>query len=340
MVRASAGLAIVAFCAAASVKTLCAGRYGPSQWFDLVVFGLTIGSIYALVGLGYTMVYGVLRMINFAHGDITMTGAYAGYFMFAACHGHGWLARHPVLVVGATLAVSMAVATGSALLVERVAYRPFGNARGFAPLICAVGASLFLEQTFRAFFGSQVKAYPDLPWGVPDLQFGGLHVPKIDVVVVAFAFVAMASLHLFVTRTRIGTTIRAVSEDPDAAGLMGIDARQIVVVCFALGGAMAGIAGVFYALVFHQVNFAMGFTLGVKAFGCAVLGGIGSVPGSLVGGVVIGILESVGPALLLDGMNVPAPYQLRDLVAFALLISVLVVRPQGLLGEPLSQRRT
>jgi branched-chain amino acid transport system permease protein len=332
-------LGVFAALAGAVVKTLVESRYSASQWFDLVVFGITIGSIYALVALGYTMVYGVLRMINFAHGDITMTGAFAGYFAIAACERTGLLQRAPIVAVGVTLVVSIIVATASALLVERIAYRPFGRTRNFAPLICAIGASFFLEQTFRAFFGSSVKSYPDLPWGAPVFEFGGLRVPKIDLMVVACALTAMTSLYILIHKTRIGTAIRAVSEDADAASLMGIDAERVVVLCFALGGAMAAIAGVFYALVFHQVHFFMGFMLGIKAFGSAVLGGIGNVLGAMLGGIALGIFESAGPPLLLDGIGVPAPYQLRDLLAFVLIILVLVLRPQGLLGERLPKLR-
>ena len=332
-------LGIALLLAVAATKTLMASRYSASQWFDLLVFGITLGSIYALVALGYTMIYGVLRMVNFAHGDIMMTGAFAGYFVFAAADRAGELQRQPVLVVAATLGVCMLVATTSALLVERVAYRPFGRTRSAAPLICAIGASFFLEQTFRAFFGSSVKSYPDLPWDAPVLTVGGLRVPKIDLVVVGCALAAMATLYFIVNKTRTGTAIRAVSEDADAASLMGIDVQRAVVLCFALAGATAGLAGVLYALVFHQVHFAMGFMLGIKAFGSAMVGGIGSVPGAMLGGLVLGVFESVGPSLLLDGIGVAAPYQLRDLIAFILLIAVLVFRPQGLLGERSPRRR-
>lgn len=324
---------------AAMAASLARSRLDLGQWLDLLVFGITIGCIYALVALGYTMVYGVLRLINFAHGDITMTGAFCGYFVMAASQRSGLLQQAPALAILATVGLAVLVATACALMVERVAYRPFGS-RGVAPLICAIGASIFLEQTFRAFFGSSVKAYPELPWGTAFVDVGALRIARINLVVIAGAVVAMTVLYLLVHRTRLGRAIRAVSEDPDTAVLMGVDVNRTIVLCFAIGGAMAGIAGVFHALVFHQVHYFMGFALGIKAFGSAVLGGIGNIVGAMAGGLSLGIFESVGPALLLDGLGVPAPYQLRELVAFALLMLVLFLRPRGLLGERLSTART
>ncbi len=322
-----------------TVGTLIKSRYGVAQWFDFVLFGLTIGSIYAQVALGYTMVYGVLRLINFAHGDIMMTGAFAGYFVANGFDRSGFLGAHPILTILITMAVSVVVSTTIALLVERIAYRPFRHVRGFAPLISAIGASFFLEQTFRGFFGSSVKSYPDIGWHQREFDFFGFMVPKIDVLVIGCAFLSMAVLYAVVNHTKMGTAIRAVSEDKEAAALMGIDVNKVVIFTFTLGGVMAGIAGVLYAFVFKQVYFFMGFTPGVKAFGAAVLGGIGNVPGAMVGGIFLGLFESVGPSLFLDGIGIPAPYQLRDLIAFTLLIMVLIFRPNGLFGERLAKER-
>lgn len=339
LARRALRMTLMTLLTVAIAASLVRSRLDIWQWLDLLLFGITIGSIYALVAMGYTMVYGVLRLINFAHGDITMTGAFSGYFVIAASEKSGLLQQAPVLAVMSTLCVAVLVATTCALLVERIAYRPF-QSRGIAPLICAIGASIFIEQTFRAFFGSSVKAYPDLPWGAAVLQLGALRVPKINLLVIACAIAAMSLLYLVVHNTRAGIAIRAVSEDPDAASLLGVDVDRVVVLCFAIGGTMAGIAGVFHALVFHQVHFYMGFALGIKAFGSAVLGGIGNIVGAMAGGLSLGIFESMGPALLLDGMGVPAPYQLRELVAFALLMLVLIFRPRGLFGERLARPRT
>jgi branched-chain amino acid transport system permease protein len=322
-----------------TIGTLIKGRYSIAQWFDFLAFGLTIGSVYALVALGYTMVYGVLRLINFAHGDIMMTGAFSGYFIASHFAETGFLDTSPVLALLVILAVAVLTSTTIAILTERLAYRPFRNVRGLAPLICAIGVSFFLEQSFRGAFGSGIRAYPDPQWQRQTFALLGFNIPLVEVLVITAALVSMLALYVIVQRTRMGTAMRATSEDKDAAALMGIDVDKVVTFTFALGGAMAGIAGVCYAFVFKQVYFFMGFTPGIKAFGAAVLGGIGSVPGAMLGGLFLGIVESIGPALFLDGIGIPAPYQLRDLIAFTLLIMVLIFRPFGILGERMAKKR-
>jgi branched-chain amino acid transport system permease protein len=324
---------------AGTIGSLMKGRYTAAQWFDFVMFGLTIGSIYAQIALGYTMVYGVLRLINFAHGDFVMTGAFAGYFVATPLDRSGFLEQHPVLAMTAILAVAVATSTSIALLTERIAYRPFRRAIGLAPLICAIGVSFFLEQTFRGMFGSAVKSYPEPQWQRAAYNVMGFNLPRIDVILIGLALLFMLALYLIVHRTRMGTAMRAVAEDAEAAALMGIDVNKVILFTFTLGGAMAGIAGVFYAFLYKQVYFYMGFTPGIKAFGAAVLGGIGSIPGAMLGGFFLGMVESVGPSLFLDGLGITAPYQLRDLIAFTLLIMVLIFRPQGLLGERLARKR-
>jgi branched-chain amino acid transport system permease protein len=332
-------IAVVLVVVGGTIGTLFKGRYNAAQWFDFVMFGLTIGSIYAQIALGYTMVYGVLRLINFAHGDIVMTGAFAGYFVAGPLDRSGFLENHPVPAMAAILAAAIATSVGIALLTERIAYRPFRRVVGLAPLICAIGVSFFLEQTFRGMFGSAVKSYPQPQWERAAFNVWGFNVPRIDVLVIGLALLFMGALYLIVQRTRMGTAMRAVAEDGEAAALMGIDVNKVVVFTFVLGGAMAGIAGVFYAFVYKQVYFFMGFTPGIKAFGAAVLGGIGNIPGAMLGGFFLGMVESVGPTLFLDGIGIPAPYQLRDLIAFTLLIMVLIFRPQGLLGERMARKR-
>ncbi len=332
-------IGVVAVVVVGTIATLITNRYTAAQWFDFVMFGLTIGSIYAQIALGYTMVYGVLRLINFAHGDIVMTGAFAGYFVADPLQRSGFLENHPVLGMGTILLVAVVTSTTIAVLTERIAYRPFRRVVGLAPLICAIGVSFFLEQTFRGMFGSAVKSYPSPSWQRATFQIMGFNVPRIDALVIGLALVFMAGLYLIVQRTKMGTAMRAVAEDGEAAALMGIDVNKVVVFTFMLGGAMAGIAGVFYAFVYKQVYFYMGFTPGIKAFGAAVLGGIGNIPGAMLGGFFLGMVESVGPTLFLDGLGIPAPYQLRDLIAFTLLIMVLIFRPQGLLGEKMAKKR-
>jgi branched-chain amino acid transport system permease protein len=332
-------LGVVIIVVGGTVGTLIKGRYGAAQWLDFLVFGVTIGSVYSLVALGYTMVYGVLRLINFAHGDIMMTGAFSGYFVASHFAETGLLDRSPALAMLGILVVAVTTSTVIALLTERLAYRPFRHVRGLAPLICAIGVSFFLEQTFRGAFGSGIRAYPDPKWQRQAISIHGYSIPLVQVLVMITALVSMSILYVVVQRTRMGTAMRAVSEDADAAALMGIDVNRVVLFTFALGGAMAGIAGVCYAFVFKQVYFFMGFTPGIKAFGAAVLGGIGSVPGAMLGGLFLGIVESIGPALFLDGIGIPAPYQLRDLIAFTLLIMVLIFRPYGIMGERMAKKR-
>ena len=322
-----------------TLATLIKARYTIAQWLDFVMFGLTIGSIYAQIALGYTMVYGVLRLINFAHGDIVMTGAFAGYFAAAGFDRSGLLESRPVLAMAGILLVAVLTSTCIAVLTERIAYRPFRRVQGLAPLICAIGVSFFLEQTFRGLFGSSVKSYPDPSWLGAAFVVFGFRIPRVDVLVIGLALVFMALLYMVVQRTRMGTAMRAVAEDAEAAALMGIDVNRVIVFTFMLGGVMAGIAGVFYAFLYKQVYFFMGFTPGIKAFGAAVLGGIGSIPGAMLGGFFLGMVESVGPTLFLDGIGIPAPYQLRDLIAFTLLIMVLIFRPQGILGERMARKR-
>lgn len=335
-------IAVIFVVVVGSTLTLLSGRYSWETWLDLAISGLTLGSVYALIALGYTMVYGILRMINFAHGEIFMAGAFAGYFAGAALQGGGFLNANPVAsIVGVALMiiVAMAVATPIALLVERIAYRPLRNAPRLVPLISAIGASFFLQYTARGFFGAGIYSYPavDVLGELVPLSF--LRIRWVDVLVITSAFAMMTGLYLFVMRTKIGTAIRAVSEDKDTAALMGINVNRTIVLTFALGAAMAGAAGVLYALLFRQVDFDTGFIPGLKAFTAAVLGGIGNIPGAMLGGLFLGQIESIGPTLFLDGFNVPSANQLKDVIAFTMLVLILVFRPSGILGERITRAR-
>lgn len=332
-------LAFAAIMIAGVWGTVAHGRYTWSQWFDFCVYGVTIGSVYALLALGYTMVYAVLRIINFAHGDTMMSGAFAGYFAASAFHDSGALNSYPLLAMAGIFAVSMAVAVGVALLTERIAYRPFRHARGMAPLICAIGMSFVLQQTFRGAFGSGARAYPDPAWVSGIISLGAVQVPVIDLYVTGCAVVTMGFLYLVVHHTKTGTAMRAIAEDTEIASTMGIDVNKVVTFTFILAGSTAGVAGVCYGFLFKQVSFFMGLAPGIKAFGAAVLGGVGSIPGAVFGGLLLGVFESLGPAVFLDGIGVDAPYQLRDLVAYLLLIVVLVFRPQGIFADRLGRKR-
>jgi len=314
-------------------------RYGRAEWLSFLAFGLTMGAIYALIALGYTMVYGILRMVNFAHGDVFMFGAYAACFALIACNRNGLLSQYPALCLGLALVACVSVSAGIAVLAERIAYRPFRRGRSLAPLISTLGLSFVLEYSARGMFGAQNKAFPSILAIDGVVEFAGISVPRVQVVVVLAALLTMVVLTLIVMRTRVGTAMRAVAEDKDAATLMGINVDRVIVFTFALGGALAGIAGLLYGLVFKQISFFMGFFLGVKGFGAAVLGGIGNIPGAMLGGYALGLVESLGPALFLEGLGVTAPYQLRDAIAYTMLVMVLIFRPRGLLGERLSTAR-
>lgn len=332
-------IGVVLIVVVGSMATLREGRYTGRQWTDFVQFGLAQGGIYALIALGYTMVYGVLNMINFAHGEVFMSGAYIAYYVAAPLGRSGFLNANVIAGLLLLMLVAMAVSMGIALLVERIAYRPLRRAPRMIPLITAIGASFFLQYTFRGLFGAGVQAYPDIRALSGEWQIGPLHLLRTQAIVLAAAVAMMLLLYGIVMRTKLGKAMRAVSEDRGAAALMGIDVDRIIVFTFALGGAMAGAAGIMYALVFKQVYFFTGFVPGIKAFTAAVLGGIGNIPGAMLGGIFLGVVESVGPALFLDGLGVRAPYQLRDVIAFTMLLIMLIFRPSGFLGERLATRR-
>lgn len=333
------GLGLLVVIVVGSLSTLSAGRYTAEQWRDFVVFGVAQGGIYALIALGYTMVYGVLRLINFAHGEVFMSGAFGAYFLANALNRRGYFASEstfvPIFSLLAVIALSALISTIIALSVERVAYRPLRRAPRLVPLITAIGASFFLQYTFRGLFGPGVEVYPD----VPLLQGTYLGIQK-NLIVVFFSTLAMlALLYFFIQKTKIGMAIRAVSEDLDTAALMGVNVDRTIATTFAIGGILAGVAGVLYALIFFQVQFSMGFIPGVKAFTAAVLGGIGNIPGAVVGGFALGIIESVGPTLFLEGFGIPAAHQLKDVIAFTMLVLILIFRPTGILGERLATKR-
>jgi len=332
------GAAILAVVIAGFITTLASGIYTGKDWLNLTVYGLAQGGIYALIALGYTMVYGILRMINFAHGDIFMTGPYIAYFLAVAFDQSGFLNRSPIIALGILTIISMAVATGLAVLLERIAYRPLRRAPRLVPLITAIGASFFIEYAFLGLFGSGIKGFPTPEQLKGTINILGLQILKTQALVIVAAIVMMAVLYLFIRRTKTGKAMQAVSEDKDAAALMGIDVDRIIVMTFIVGGALAGVAGILYVLMFRQIYFFSGFIPGLKAFTAAVLGGIGNVVGAMLGGMFLGIAESLFPNVL-GGLGIPAPYQLKDALAFLLLILVLIFRPTGILGERLEAKK-
>jgi branched-chain amino acid transport system permease protein len=291
-----------------------------TTFFQQLVNGLSLGSIYALIALGYTMVYGILRLINFAHGDVYMVGAYVGYYASQRIRGETPSLVNALLVV----LFSMLVCAGLGTLIERFAYRPVRRAAKMTSLITAIGVSLFLENAGQLVFGPDPKFFAS---AAPHREFsiGGVRLTSEQAVVFIVSFLLMTVLVLFIQRTQTGRAMRAVSFNLDAAKLMGISTDRIIAITFALGSAFAAAAGVLVAMAIPKIDPLMGILSGLKAFVAAVLGGIGNVPGALLGGLIIGVAE-----VFTVGYLSPT---YRDAIAFAILIGILLFRPQGILGR-------
>jgi branched-chain amino acid transport system permease protein len=283
-------------------------------------------------------VYGILFMINFAHGEIFMIGAMGGYFTLTGFANSGFLDSNPVLAVLVTFVVGMGTPLIAGVMLERLAYRPLRRAPRLVPLISAIGASFFLQQAARLLFGIRMKVYPtvDMLSGAWILQLGEGRVVRVQhmgVVIIIITVCLMIGLYLLVQRTKVGKAMRAVAEDKDTAALMGVDVDRVIMITFAIGSGLAGAAGVMWGLWYKQVIHTVGFIPGLKAFTAAVLGGIGNVPGAMLGGLFLGLVESIAPTAL------DLSTQLKDVLAFGLLVIVLIFRPSGLLGEVLSEKK-
>lgn len=297
--------------------------------FQQVLNGLILGSLYALVALGYTMVYGILELINFAHGEVVMLGAMVAVTVLAALAGAGV----PVpLAVAAALAVTVPVCMLTALVIERVAYRPLRKAPRLAPLITAIGASIVLQNLAMIVWGRQYLAFPAV-FELQVYELAGATLTNVQLVIVITAALAMGGLLLLVNRTRLGRAMRATAQHQEVAGLMGVDVNRVIATTFAVGAALAAVAGLLIAAYYGIAHYNMGFLLGLKAFTAAVLGGIGNIPGAVLGGILLGVLESLGAGYVgdLTGGFLSSHYQ--DIFAFFILILVLVFRPSGLMGE-------
>ncbi len=323
---------------AGTVATLQTGRFTTADWVNLFVAGVARGSVYAIIALGYTLVYGILFIINFAHGEVFMAGTFTTFFIASALSGQGILNEFPIASLILLFVVSALVSMSVALILERVAYRPLRGAPRLIPLITAIGASFFLQYTFRGFYGAQASAYPTIEILQGNVSIAGYAVQKAQILVTAGALLLWLVLFWVIERTRLGRAMRAVGEDREIAALMGINVDRTIVSTFAIGGALAGAAGILFVQLFNQVFFFMGFFPGIKAFTAAVLGGIGSITGAALGGLVLGILEAVGPILFLTGFGVPSPNQLQPIISFGILVLVLIFRPGGILGAPEEKR--
>ncbi|MGT2783966.1 branched-chain amino acid ABC transporter permease [Streptococcus merionis] len=284
-----------------------------------LVNGLILGSVYALLALGYTMVYGIIKLINFAHGDIYMMGAFMGYFLINTFQMNFFLALILAMAGSAVLGVT----------IEFLAYRPLRQSTRIAALITAIGVSFFLEYTMVYFFGANTRAFPQAISTVT-YDLGPISVTNVQLIILGISLVLMVALQFIVKKTKMGKAMRAVSVDSDAAQLMGINVNQTISFTFVLGSALAGAAGVLIGLYYNSVEPLMGMTPGLKAFVAAVLGGIGIIPGAALGGVVIGILETMAIAVGLSDF--------RDGVVYAVLILILLVRPAGILGKNVKEK--
>ncbi len=299
-----------------------------------IINGLVQGSVYALVALGYTMVYGILGLINFAHGEVVMIGAMIALTVLQALLG---TALAPALAVLISLVVAMAASMALGYSIERIAYRPLRHAPRLAPLITAIGVSIVLQNLAMMIWGREYHSFP-LPFNSSSHQMGGATVSDIQIVIVVVALMIMLGLMWLVHSTRLGRAMRAVAEHPSAAALMGVDIDRVISVTFMLGSALAAIAGFMVSANYGIVHYYMGFMLGLKAFTAAVLGGIGNLRGAMLGGVLLGLIESLGAGYIggLTGGVFGSNYQ--DVFAFMVLIAVLIFRPSGLLGERVAER--
>ena len=303
---------------------------------QLLVNGVTLGSVYALVALGFSMVYGILKLLNLAHGDVLMVGAFIGWGIL------GWLggAQDPSVAVWLLLVLMvLAAMAGCGVLgvaIERFAYRPLRRAPRIAPLISALGVSFFIQNTVLLLYGANFRSYDtvDLVDVEVGIHWGPLNVWVIRIVVIAAALVMMVALWLLVTRTKLGKAMRATAFDREAAAMMGIDVDRVIVKTFFIGSALAGAAGVLVGLVFGQINHFMGFNYGLKGFTAAVVGGIGSIPGAMFGGIFIGLADAFSVGYIEDFTRGRLGSAFSDLVLFLILIVFMLVRPQGIFGKP------
>jgi branched-chain amino acid transport system permease protein len=296
-------------------------------FFQELVNGITTGALYALVALGFSMVYGVLKLLNFAHGDLYMVGAYIGFFVIRWFGGPTALAIPVPLLLVIMFVLAGGLVGGLGVAIERFAYRPLRNAPRIAPLITAIGVSFFLENSALLLFGAQYRIYntPDFISFSTGIRIGSVSIDAVQIMCLLLALLLMIGLRLLVSRTRLGRQMRAVAVDREAAEMLGINVNFTIAATFFIGSALAGIAGVMAGLLFNQVNSTIGFLVGLKAFTASVVGGIGSIPGAMLGGLLIGIAES-----FITGY-ISSLYS--DLLVFALLIVVMLVRPSGLLGQ-------
>ncbi len=298
------------------------------QFFQQLTNGLAVGGIYALIALGYTMVYGVLKLINFAHSDLFTLGAYLGLTLLSSLLLTDRLGPLWGTLLLAAMVMGLIALVGA--LLDRAAYRPLRESPRLSAVVSALGASIFLQNTVMLIYGARFQVYPQNILPETALSLLGIQVPVIRIMVLLASITLMSLLYFFIQKTRIGTTIRASAIDQGAARLMGIDVNRVILLVFMIGPALGGTAGLMVGLYYGQINFTMGWVYGLKAFTAAILGGIGNIPGAMVGGLLLGVIEALGAAYLSIAW--------KDAIAFLVLILILIVRPTGLLGERVAEK--
>jgi len=341
------GILFVVFVSWRLFEVLKSGVYGPDTWLRFAISGLIVGAVYAVIAIGYTLVYGILFMINFAHGEVMMMGAFSGYFVFEALktwvvdpsNNLNFLNAHPILSIILAFLAGMTVSTVAGIYLERIAYRPLRNAPRLVPLISAIGASIFLQNAAQLIFSPQRRNYTNPSilergngWTVL-VNNSKVIITYTGVFTFVLSILLLIGLFILVQRTRFGRAMRAVAENKQTAALMGINVDGVISATFAISGTLAGAAGVMWGIHNGIIYHFIGFIPGIKAFTAAVLGGIGNIPGAMLGGMFLGIIESIGPAAL--GID----FQLKDVIAFSILVLVLIFRPSGLLGEVLTEEK-
>jgi branched-chain amino acid transport system permease protein len=295
-----------------------------------LINGLTLGAIYSLIALGYTMVYGILKFINFAHGEILMAGTYAGYYFYFFLYDPSKGTAYTIGIFVAALIIAMIASAFLGVLIEKIAYKPLRKAPRLAPLLSAIGVSIILANLAALFFGTKSKKF-EYPFDNSSMQIGGSSITPNQIMILAVGLIMMAGLKLFVDKSRLGKAMRATSQNQPVAALMGINVNLIISLTFAIGSALAAVAGVLIALE-YKVYPTMGTMAGLKAFIAAVVGGIGNISGAMLGGIILGLLETFGVVIL------GIPQGLKDTIAFSVLILILLLRPSGILMKNIREK--
>jgi branched-chain amino acid transport system permease protein len=317
---------------------LLCGSLGPDAmdiFLQQIINGLTLGSVYAIVALGYTMVYGIIQLINFAHGEVVMIGAMVAFTVISLLAANTTLPPLVIVLIGAGAAIPVCMLVGYAL--ERLAYRRLRHAPRLAPLITAIGASIVLQHVAMMVWSRNPLAFPQI---IPNQVFhvAGATITMVQIAIVVTSVVTMVGLTLIVYRTKLGVAMRATSQNPHIAGLMGVDVNRVIAATFMLGAALAAVAGVMVGTYYGIAHYTMGSLLGLKAFAAAVLGGIGNLAGAMLGGMLLGLVEALGTGYIGDLTDNVFGSNYQDVFAFMVLIAVLVFRPSGLLGERVGDR--